>query len=162
MGRSANRSTSERIEMRPLIRGDHDGVSPVIATILLVAITVVLAAVLYVMVSGLLTPVGNGPQIMGVVLGKTGDGMNWTLEIASTPLGLTPANVHLQLIAPGGQTAVYKTFSTLNWPADGAVYFGNGTSIVAGDRLLVDAVRYPIDYQVLISSTQILYSGTLR
>ena len=150
------------VDMRPAIRCDRQAVSPVIATILLVAITVVLAAVLYVMVSGLLTPAGNGPQIMGVVLSKTGDGKNWSLEIASTPLGLSPATVHLQLIAPGGQTAVYKTFSTLNWPADGAVYFGNGTAIVAGDRLLVDAVRYPTDYQVLISSTTILYSGTLR
>ena len=148
--------------MRPAIRYDRKGVSPVIATILLVAITVVLAAVLYVMVSGLLTPVGNGPQIMGVVLSKTGDGRNWSLEIASTPFGLSPTTVHLQLISPGGQTAVYKTFSTLNWPADGAAYFGNGTAIVAGDRLLVDAVRYPTDYQVLISSTTILYSGTLR
>ena len=148
--------------MRPAIRNDREGVSPVIATILLVAITVVLAAVLYVMVSGLLTPVGNGPQIMGVVLSKTGDGKNWSLEIASTPLGLPPGSVHLQLISPGGQTAVYKTFSALSWPADGAVYFGNGTVIAAGDRLLIDAVRYPIDYQVLISSTTILYSGTLR
>jgi len=148
--------------MRPPIRSDREGVSPVIATILLVAITVVLAAVLYVMVSGLLTPVGNGPQIMGVVLSKTGDGKNWSLEIASTPLGLTPGTVHLQLISPGGQTAVYKTFRALSWPADGAVYFGNGTAIAAGDRLLVDAVRYPVDYQVLISSTTILYSGTLR
>jgi len=148
--------------MRPAIRNDREGVSPVIATILLVAITVVLAAVLYVMVSGLLTPVGNGPQIMGVALSKTGDGKNWSLEIASTPLGLTPGNVHLELISPGGQTAVYKTFSALSWPADGAVYFGNGAVIAAGDRLLIDAVRYPIDYQVLISSTTILYSGTLR
>ena len=148
--------------MRPAIRNDREGVSPVIATILLVAITVVLAAVLYVMVSGLLTPVGNGPQIMGVALSKTGDGKNWSLEIASTPLGLTPGGVHLELISPGGQTAVYKTFSALSWPADGAVYFGNGTVIAAGDRLLIDAVRYPIDYQVLISSTTILYSGTLR
>jgi len=148
--------------MRPAIRCDREGISPVIATILLVAITVVLAAVLYVMVSGLLTPVGNGPQIMGVVLSKTGDGKNWSLEIASTPLGLTPGSVHLQLISPGGQTAVYKTFSALSWPSDGAAYFGNGTAIVAGDRLLVDAVRYPIDYQVLISSSTILYSGTLR
>src|SRR2546427_6317391 len=75
--------------MRPAIRYDRQAVSPVIATILLVAITVVLAAVLYVMVSGLLTPAGNGPQIMGVVLSKTGDGKNWSLEIASTPLGLS-------------------------------------------------------------------------
>jgi len=37
-----------------LIRKDQEAVSPVIATILMVAITVVLAAVLYVMVSGIL------------------------------------------------------------------------------------------------------------
>src|SRR5207247_1838294 len=86
--------------------------------------TVVLAAVLYVMVSGLLTPVGNGPQIMGVALSKTGDGKNWSLEIASTPLGLTPGSVHLELISPGGQTAVYKTFSALSWPAVAAVADG--------------------------------------
>src|SRR3989442_5495400 len=141
--------------MRPPIRSDREGVSPVIATILLVAITVVLAAVLYVMVSGLLTPVGNGPQIIGVVLSKTGDGKNWSLEIASTPLGLTPGTVHLQLISPGGQTAVYKTFSALSWPADGAVYFGNGTAIAAGDRLLVGAVSDPVSHPVLRFPTTI-------
>ena len=37
------------------------GVSPIIATILLVAITVVLAAVLYVLISGLTTGPGNAP-----------------------------------------------------------------------------------------------------
>src|SRR5256885_4548522 len=139
--------------MRPPIRSDREGVSPVIATILLVAITVVLAAVLYVMVSGLLTPVGNGPQIMGVVLSKTGDGKNWSLEIASTPLGLTPGTVHLQLISPGGQTAVYKTFSALSWPGDGAVYFGNGTAIAAGSPLLLLALRESRDHPDLLFAT---------
>ncbi|HKW42814.1 MAG TPA: archaellin/type IV pilin N-terminal domain-containing protein, partial [Thermoplasmata archaeon] len=37
--------------MKTIIRKDEGAVSPVIATILMVAITVVLAAVLYVMVS---------------------------------------------------------------------------------------------------------------
>jgi archaeal type IV pilus assembly protein PilA len=45
--------------MKSVIRKDEAAVSPVIATILMVAITVVLAAVLYVMVSGLITPVGS-------------------------------------------------------------------------------------------------------
>jgi len=149
--------------MRPLIRHDPDGVSPVIATILLVAITVVLAAVLYVMISGLLMPTPNGPQIMGVSVGKTGDNKNWTLDVVSTPSGLTPASVYLKLIAPSGQTAAYKAFSALNWAVDGAAYMGNGTSIRAGDRLFVDAVRFPTNYQVQIStSTTVLYIGTLR
>jgi flagellin-like protein len=41
--------------MKSVIHKDEAAVSPVIATILMVAITVVLAAVLYVMVSGLIT-----------------------------------------------------------------------------------------------------------
>src|SRR6266545_3454704 len=49
-------SRSEDKTMQSIIRKDEAAVSPVIATILMVAITVVLAAVLYVMVSGL--PVG--------------------------------------------------------------------------------------------------------
>src|SRR5437667_11322584 len=48
--------------MKSIIRKDETAVSPVIATILMVAITVVLAAVLYVMVSGLITGPG-GTQI---------------------------------------------------------------------------------------------------
>lgn len=47
-----------------LVRKDERGVSPVIATILMVAITVVLAAVLYVMVTGLLAgPGATKPNI---------------------------------------------------------------------------------------------------
>jgi flagellin-like protein len=53
---------------RPIIRKDEKGVSPVIATILMVAITVVLAAVLYVMVTGLLS--GPGATIPRVTFGS--------------------------------------------------------------------------------------------
>src|SRR5713101_5201495 len=119
--------------MRSPLRYDRDAVSAVIATILLVAITVVLAAVLYIMVSGLISPTNNGPQIMGVVVSKTTDGKNWT-------------------------SIVYKTFSALNWVADGASYTGSGMSIRAGDQLFVDVARFPLNYQVMISASTILYN----
>jgi flagellin-like protein len=48
--------------MKAIIRKDEQAVSPVIATILMVAITVVLAAVLYVMVSGLIGNPGAGSK----------------------------------------------------------------------------------------------------
>src|SRR5207245_5580332 len=73
------RKPQEDRTMKSIIRKDEAAVSPVIATILMVAITVVLAAVLYVMVSGLLTPTGQGPRVMGVNIGRSGDGTNWTL-----------------------------------------------------------------------------------
>src|SRR3989441_12230839 len=81
--------------MKSIIRKDEAAVSPVIATILMVAITVVLAAVLYVMVSGLLTPTGQGPRVMGVNIGTSGDGTNWTLLITTTPSGLTTSAVKI-------------------------------------------------------------------
>ena len=46
------------MKRKSFIRKDEEGVSPVIATILMVAITVVLAAVLYIMVIGL-APTGS-------------------------------------------------------------------------------------------------------
>lgn len=58
------------------IRRDTEAVSPVIATILMVAITVVLAAVLYVMVSGLVTGPGGTPQTIVTQVSKTGDGLD--------------------------------------------------------------------------------------
>ncbi len=148
--------------MRSCVRPDSDAVSPVIATILLVAITVILAGILYVMISGMFRPIGNGPEVMGVLIQKTADGKNWSLTIASTPTGLTPAEVRLIIISPSGATNLSKTFSALAWPSDGAVYIGSGSAIAPTDRLLVDAIRYPIHYDVQISdASTILYSGTL-
>src|SRR5436309_13988764 len=65
--------------MRSIIRKDEQAVSPVIATILMVAITVVLAAVLYVMVSGLISGPGGTPTAWGVNIGKSQSQTNWTL-----------------------------------------------------------------------------------
>src|SRR3989441_4698132 len=91
--------------MKSIIRKDEAAVSPVIATILMVAITVVLVAVLYVMVSGLLTPTGQGPRVMGVNIGRSGDGTNWTLLITTTPSGLTTSAVKLTITTSGGLTS---------------------------------------------------------
>jgi len=51
------------MQKRMPVRKDREGVSPVIATILMVAITVVLAAVLYVMVSGLIVTTEIKPLV---------------------------------------------------------------------------------------------------
>ncbi|HII40080.1 MAG TPA: type IV pilin, partial [Thermoplasmata archaeon] len=63
--------------MKAIIRKDEQAVSPVIATILMVAITVVLAAVLYVMVSGLIGNPGAGskPTVSLTQFNKLANGM---------------------------------------------------------------------------------------
>src|SRR5436309_5952747 len=111
--------------MKSIIRKDEAAVSPVIATILMVAITVVLAAVLYVMVSGLLTPTGQGPRVMGVNISPSGDGTNWTLLITTTPTGLTTSAVKLTVTTGGGANTVRKSIGldsrhAQNWNPDKA------------------------------------------
>src|SRR5436309_14463704 len=78
--------------MHPLIRKDETAVSPVIATILMVAITVVLAAVLYVMVSGLITPVGgNKPLVTFSSVTKVNQ-VTWTFSVASAQRTVSQSN----------------------------------------------------------------------
>src|SRR5438034_980616 len=75
-----------------VIRKDEAAVSPVIATILMVAITVVLAAVLYVMVSGLITPVGgNKPLVTFSAVTKVNP-VTWTFSVASAQPSVSQSN----------------------------------------------------------------------
>jgi flagellin-like protein len=152
--------------MKTIIRKDEGAVSPVIATILMVAITVVLAAVLYVMVSGLLSPTGSGPRAIGVAPSRSGDGTNWTLTFTSVPSGLTTAGTRLTIISGGGSTALAsKAFSALVYGTDKAGYVQAiaGTSVGVGDRVLVSTTTYPTGYTYQISDgTSILASGRLN
>jgi len=62
------------------MRKETDGVSPVIATILMVAITVVLAAVLYVMVLGI---GGPGTTVPPIAASKTSTSSSWVFTVVS-------------------------------------------------------------------------------
>ena len=98
------------------------GVSPIIATILLVAITVVLAAVLYVLISGLTHGTGSAPLgtnfSWGTPVNATGittlgcattTYYCYTIEIAGAGGGLSVSNFILSLRNTVG--------STIAWPA---------------------------------------------
>jgi flagellin-like protein len=62
------------------------GVSPIIATILLVAITVVLAAVLYVLISGLTGSTASAPIALApAVTGTGGGGATWYVAVGVAP-----------------------------------------------------------------------------
>jgi flagellin-like protein len=78
--------------MSALIRKDERAVSPVIATILMVAITVVLAAVLYVMVSGLITgPGAQKPLVTFSGVTKV-NAVTWTFTVASAQPAVAVSN----------------------------------------------------------------------
>jgi flagellin-like protein len=101
------------------------GVSPIIATILLVAITVVLAAVLYVLISGLTHGTGSAPLgtnfSWGTPINATGTTPNgcatttyycYTIEIAGSGGGVSTSNFQLGLRTSLGSTVGWPTSVT--------------------------------------------------
>jgi archaeal type IV pilus assembly protein PilA len=112
------------------------GVSPIIATILLVAITVVLAAVLYVLISGLTHGAGSAPLgtnfSWGTPVNATGTVVEnactatsahycYSIEIAGVGGGITTSNIVLSLRNSAG--------ATIAWPSGGvSIYLLTATA----------------------------------
>jgi len=123
-------------------KGRKRGVSPIIATILLVAITVVLAAVLYVLISGLTHGTGSAPLgtnfSWGTPFNVTGTSIEsptgtvtctatvtfcYSVEIAGAGSGLTITSVTLGLRNAAS--------ATVAWPAAVVVYLVTPTATKA-------------------------------
>ncbi|MEE9174149.1 MAG: archaellin/type IV pilin N-terminal domain-containing protein, partial [Thermoplasmata archaeon] len=147
------------------IRKDRKAVSPVIATILMVAITVVLAAVLYVMVSGLVSGPGATPDAIGVSVSQSNSGENWVLLFADVPAGKANQTVSLIISNPDGTTKLPA--ATLESIFGGALAsyapVTSGPTLSAGDKILLDVSEYPAGstYQ-LIDANGVLAQGTLQ
>ncbi len=140
-----------------LVRKDERAVSPVIATILMVAITVVLAAVLYVMVAAFILPQDRIVQLTVTVERR---GTNWMVEVVRAPADLLPERTYLLVKNTQGATVLPKTaWSSLtpaNWDETKALYDDanpDAPEIRAADSLLLDTVQYPAGSQVVISSS---------
>jgi flagellin-like protein len=98
--------------MKKIIRKDDEAVSPVIAVILMVAITVVLAGVLYVWVSSFGTGGGTSLSISANVNDRTS---YWKIEIVSVSGGsLSLSDTKFQLFTRAGTSAFTKTTANIN------------------------------------------------
>ncbi len=149
--------------MKTIVRKDEQAVSPVIATILMVAITVVLAAVLYVMVSGLITGPGNAPKQIGATMTRSGDGTNWVITFTSVPTGMTAGQVSISISYPSGAVDVAALplssgNTTISYhPATGGTP-STTTALSAADTILLSTTAYLSGYKVtLTSSGSIVY-----
>ncbi|MFQ5909802.1 MAG: archaellin/type IV pilin N-terminal domain-containing protein [Thermoplasmata archaeon] len=134
------------------IGADRKAVSPVIATILMVAITVVLAAVLYVMVSGLVSGPNTAPDPVIMRVTRTGDGSNWKLNVDEAPgTGLNIATTQVVVISDAGAVLLSATpLSQLSGNASYEDVDGSG-DFTAGDYVLLSTTTYPVgsEFQLL-------------
>ena len=91
------------------------GVSPIIATILLVAITVVLAAVLYILISGLTKGPGSTPLGSALAVGQASEGANtYTFAVVSASGGLALNHLQFQVQDHSGGGVALGAGSLLN------------------------------------------------
>ncbi len=159
-----------------LIRKDQEAVSPVIATILMVAITVVLAAVLYVMVSGLLGG-GGTTTAKSVGFSRSSAGNNWTLSVSSTTgSGLSYTSTTFKIFDANGVPKSTNLLSDImgspstgvcsNWAVKKVCYIPGAsgqTDIKVGDQINADKVTYPATYKwQLLDATSILANGVFQ
>jgi flagellin-like protein len=112
-----------------------DAVSPVIATILMVAITVVLAAVLYVMVLGL-GSTGSITPTIGTNKGSTATATTWTVTAISGGASILKTDVYVQV---KDATGTFK-LSTIALATASATQGFNYTSASAGTFISVGDV----------------------
>ncbi len=151
-----------------MIRKDQEGVSPVIATILMVAITVVLAAVLYAVVTSIVPP---EPDTHMIGLVKYDRGKNWELSVSrvSSNLPLTQATLTIKDgdgLIKGQMAAVpFSKLTTDHWDTYKVLYQKlNATDVYveAGASLLIDKATYDTDYRYeIMDGSGIIASGTL-
>ena len=115
------------------------GVSPVIATILMVAITVVLAAVLYVMVTGFTHSPGTANS--AGLSASQNSANNWTLSISS----VSSATIQL---------------SNLKLVVNGTGIPLSGSTFIAGGTVKVTSGSYTVYFTVITgNSAKYLQSG---
>jgi flagellin-like protein len=117
------------------MRKNDSAVSPVIATILMVAITVVLAAVLYVMVLGIGGP-GSVTPTIAAIRSTTATSYVYTVTAISGASAIQQTDVAVQLKGNGTSTFLIQTETLAN--AEGMAGFhysaaGSGTTISVGD-----------------------------
>ncbi len=128
-----------------LVRKDESAVSPVIATILMVAITVVLAAVLYVMVSGLLT--GPGTQRPVVTFSSPTaitNGYQFTVAGVSQSVAPTNYKVNFQVNSTTGTSVVLQTSMSVVLGAPISSTFTIAWIDPGGERTLSGGDRFEI------------------
>jgi len=108
----------------------------------------------------------NGKRIMtlltttlkvGLSVGVTGDGTNWSLLVISTPLAVLRSNANLSIISSTGTVLLPPTsLAALDYSTDKVAYIpstgSTRSTIAVGDRLHASTLMYPSGSRVELSS----------
>jgi flagellin-like protein len=122
--------------MRPKRKWAEEGVSPVIATILMVAITVVLAAALYAMI--MIKP-PDIQRVVGLLSAKKESAKEWAIEVAEVSPNGDAIAMYKVMVYNGSAKAVPSTVLGTSLPAYDA---GGGRALQVAFSDLSDDGRF--------------------
>ncbi len=140
----------------------------IVLVVLLVVVMLVFPAIMYVMVSGLITGPGTAPRAIGVTVMRSTDGSDWVLTFTSVPTSLSVSATMLTLISSSGTPMLSSTsLSSLEGAGmSGVTYMPAAMGSMycnAGDRLLASTTTYPSGTQYeIINGGSILASGQMQ
>ncbi|MEM3324790.1 MAG: archaellin/type IV pilin N-terminal domain-containing protein [Thermoplasmata archaeon] len=146
--------------MRVLYKKEK-GVSPVIATILMVAITVVLASAVYLMVSGYIGSSPSKPVAMSFTVTSTSN--NTQFLVVSGNISVTSSTPLIITIVPsGGSPITFKLNASSNQSNSGYYIWitsvTNTHYLAAGDILAISFDKTPLPPGTTVTFT---YQGTV-
>jgi flagellin-like protein len=142
--------------MRGQLRRDDEAVSPVIATVLLLAITVMLSSMVFVLMQGALTSVEKAPPQATVSVRALDNGFH-VVRITSLDQSIDPARLEFTL-QPGNLSSAYTQGGQVS---DADVYGVIGSNLSFHDRDAGYSVTQG-DYFVIDSATVGSDDGTWR
>jgi flagellin-like protein len=142
--------------MRGNIRRDEGAVSPVIATVLLLAITVMLSSMVFVLMQGALTTVEKSPPQATVSVRALDNGFH-VVRITSLDQSIDPARLEYTLLPSNMTTSLPMG----GYVADSNVYGVIGSNVSFHDRDAGYSVTQG-DYFVIDSETIGSNDGTWR
>ncbi|MEM2488473.1 MAG: archaellin/type IV pilin N-terminal domain-containing protein [Thermoplasmata archaeon] len=146
--------------MRVLYKKEK-GVSPVIATILMVAITVVLASAVYLMVSGYIGSSPSKPVALSFSVSTNATATQFL--VASGNISLSPSTPLIITIVPSGGSPITFKLNALSYQSSNCYYIWitsvtNTHYLAAGDILAISFDKTPLPPGTTVTFT---YQGTV-
>ena len=125
-----------------------------IATILMVAIAVVLASMLYVMVDGTMVMSNGSHSCVGPQVRVHATDAEWFVEILTVAPGTRPSRMFLEVRTSDGIVSLAKTSLSGLTPESGAAYRDANPQVDEvrpSDGIVLEAARFPTGSMLAIS-----------
>ncbi|GGM76276.1 hypothetical protein GCM10007108_12800 [Thermogymnomonas acidicola] len=156
--------------MRKVITKDDEAVSPIIATILLVAITVVLAATLYTILGGYTSLLGATTPTASVEVqnSSAGDQAFYIVYVDQFSGNISLSSVDMRIIDANGSIYIthlipdqtYNVANTWNITVKGGDYLGATTAMTISGRATASTDPYISEIQLIDTRTNGVISTT--